>query len=265
VSLGQADTRRANRARIVAGPATAVLALLLAGCAGSTGPSSAPPPAPATASASASAHATARPVAATPAAASPTAAAEPTLPPGDPGADAPGVEDPNTAPTERETRGADTARRHVPATALLDAATVGSVTGTTWALTATPADACGAPRVPGAIAARDRALRGSAGQVVEIVATYVDASAARAAVRTLARRLADCAGSRPSDPRVGDASVQATVTSSDGSSTVVTAVAAEGVLAVLSGTGPVSGAASWPSLTDLALGNTCIATRDGCH
>jgi hypothetical protein len=59
--------------------------------------------------------------------------------------------------------------------------------------------------------------------------------------------------------------VQATITSSDGTSTVVTAIAAESVLAVLSGSGPVSRAASWPALTDLALGNTCVATRDGCH
>jgi hypothetical protein len=238
-------------------------ALLLGGCAGSsTGASTTDE---AAAPAAGSPTAAAQP-SGTPTATPRTERAEPTLPPGDPGLDAPGVDDPNAEPPEPEPTAARGPRRHVPPAALLDGATVGSVTGTTWTPTDPPADGCAAPRPAAATASRIGALAGpEGGLLVETVATYADPGAARAAVRALRARLAGCPGASPSDPRVGDASVQAMVTSPEGTATVVTAIAAEGVLAVLAGTGAVAEEATWPSLTDLALGSTCIAAADGCH
>lgn len=195
----------------------------------------------------------------------------PTLPPGDPGADAPGTDDPNgdlpggdSSPTPKS------ARTSVPRSAVLDAATVGSVVGGTWTTGAAPADSCTAPRPASAVATRSvqfaSAPAGSTGgTLVETVATHRGVKAAIAAVHALERRLTQCHATSAADPRIGDAAVQLRLTNPDGTVTVVTAAAVEGVTFVLSGSGPVTSADRWSSLTDIALGSTCAATIDGCH
>lgn len=265
-------TRRLTRhglvnSRVVTATAVA-MGLLMAGCSGSGATQSSTQDPAASASPAARSATTAAARSGTDPA-SPSLPAEspvPTLPPGDPGADAPGTDDPNAEPPDAPTSKAPSERRPVPRAALLDAASLGSITGSSWTAVAVPADSCTAPRIGGSVARRSTALRAvDSGRLVETVATYVDADAATAAVRVLARRLAGCPGGSASDPRLGDASMQATVTSADGTSTLVTAIAAEGVTAVLAGTGPVSGEDIWPALTDLALGNTCAAAENGCH
>src|SRR3954447_7314463 len=116
--------------------------LLLSGCS-SSGSSTADDqrPAPTGPTGTAGTNGTGRPGAATTAparaldgTASPSASrsAEPTLPPGDPGADAPGTDDPNADATEPETPAAPAGRHPVPADAVVDAGTLGSITGSPW-------------------------------------------------------------------------------------------------------------------------------------
>jgi hypothetical protein len=100
---------------------------------------------------------------------------------------------------------------------------------------------------------------------VETVSTHHGAGAAVAAVRALEHRLTRCHATSAPDPRIGDASVELTLTDPDGTVTVVTAAAVEGVTFVLSGSGPVTGASRWSALTDIALGSTCVAAIEGCH
>lgn len=195
-----------------------------------------------------------------------------TLPPGDPGPDAPGTDDPNgDLGNEDGPSHPKDARGSVPRTAVLDAETVAAVAGGSWASGPAPVDSCAAPRPAKAVATRSTQLTGTGSdgatvaQIVETVGTHHGADAAVAVVRALERRLRGCHGTSAPDPRIGDASVQLALTNPDGTVTVVTAAAVEGVTFVLSGSGPITGADSWSALTDVALGSTCAAAIDGCH
>lgn len=204
--------------------------------------------------------------------------AEQTLPPGDPGADAPGTDDPNGDLGGDGADGADgdddaAAKTTVPVSALLDTETVNSVAGAGWTVDDAPGRAgpC-ADLVPAkAIASRATVLVRPAAQgepssrLAETVSTHADRKAAIAAVTAIGKRLGQCAHAAPTDPRVGDVSVEATVTDAKGLSSTVTAVAVEGVSFVLSGSGAVTAADVWAALTDIAQGNSCEAAADGCH
>jgi len=197
------------------------------------------------------------PVSAAPAAKKSRAAA-PSLPPGDPGLDAPAVPDPGTAGPDAH--GDEPARRTVPAAAMLTADTVSMMLGGSWAAHAGGGDECVRPE--GALGSRTGSYGGTAsGVVVETVATYKDAKAADAAVAALGRSARSCGWGSVRDPRLGSASVSAT----EGARSMV-AVATEGVLVLLVGTGDFTrDAGRWGSLVDLALGTSCPAAPDGCH
>jgi len=201
---------------------------------------------------------------------SPTASPASTLPPGDPGTDEPGTDDPNgDLGNEGGGSGKDDAKTSVPPTAVLDTETVSEVAGGDWTAGAAPADSCTAARPTKAVATRSSQLTGVGtavgSQLVETVSTHRGVAAAVAAVHALERRLTGCHATGISDPRIGDASVQAKLTAADGTVTIVTAAAVEGVTFVLSGSGPVTAARRWSALTDIALGSTCVASIDGCH
>jgi hypothetical protein len=152
---------------------------------------------------------------------------------------------------------------------------VASIAGGTWTVGAAPPDSCTSPRPAKPVATRSTRLSGTgtgtgtvgatSSLIVETVSTHHDVAAAVAAVRALNRRLAACHATSAPDPRIGDASVELSLTNPDGTATVVTAAAVEGVTFVLSGSGPVTGAGRWSALTDIALGSTCVASIDGCH
>jgi hypothetical protein len=196
-----------------------------------------------------------------------------TLPAGDPGPDAPGTDDPNGDLGNSGDQGDQpkhAAKTHVPRTAVLDAETVAAVAGGSWTSGPAPADSCATPRPAKLVATRSAQLTSSpdgatANQIVETVATHRGVTAAVAAVRALEQRLLGCHATSAPDPRIGDASVQLTLAAADGTTTVVTAAAVEGVTFVLSGSGPVTGEDTWSALTDIALGSTCVAAVDGCH
>jgi hypothetical protein len=235
------------------------LAVTLAGCGGAAVDDSAGP--------QHSGSPSARPSETATASTSPT----PSVPPGDPGPDAPGTDDPNgDLPGGDSTHATNGARTTVPRTAVLDAETVGSVVGGTWTASAAPADSCTAARPAKAVATRSAQFASAPGDstggtLVETVATHHGVKAAITAVHALERRLTQCHATSSADPRIGDAAVQLRLTNADGTVTVITAAAVEGVTFVLSGTGPVTSTDQWSSLTDIALGSTCAATIDGCH
>jgi hypothetical protein len=203
-----------------------------------------------------------------------TGSAEPTLPPGDPGAEVPGTDDPNgDLGGDESDPPAEPAKTTVPLSALLDTETVNTVAGAGWksreragngdpCVTPVPPKAAGSRTIVFTRAAADGAR---SSRLVQTVATHADRAAAIAAVRSLGRKLATCAADKPTDPRIGDASVEATVTDSQGNTSTVTAVAVEGVSFVLSGSGPVTAPDVWAGLADIAQGNTCAAAADGCH
>jgi hypothetical protein len=185
-------------------------------------------------------------------------AAEPSLPPGDPGLDAPAVPAPEAgAASPHASR---PARRPVPVSAMLTAETVRMALGGGWASHAGGGDECLRPAA--ALRARSTSFGSAdAGIVVETVATYRDAEAADAAVVELGRTATGCGWTGKGDPRLGSASVAA---SRPGQA--MTAVASEGVLVLLVGNGGVTqDAVRWGSLVDLALGTSCPAAPDGCH
>jgi hypothetical protein len=203
-----------------------------------------------------------------------TGSAEPTLPPGDPGAEVPGTDDPNgDLGGDESDPPAEPAKTTVPLSTLLDAETVNTVAGAGWTSRerAGNGDPCVTPVPPKTAGSRTivftRAAADGAGssRLVQTVSTHADRAAAIAAVRSLGRKLATCAADKPTDPRIGDASVEATVTDSRGSTWTVTAVAVEGVSFVLSGSGTVTAPDVWAGLADIAQGNTCAAAADGCH
>jgi hypothetical protein len=201
--------------------------------------------------------------------ASPGISPAPTLPPGDPGPDAPGTDDPNgDLGNQDDPPDSNAAKTSVPPSALVDAETVAAVAGGSWTAGVVPGDSCTAPRPAKAVATRSSQLRSqdaTGGWIVETVGTHHGVDAAVAAVHALERRLTRCHATSAPDPRIGDASVQLTLTAADGTVTVVTAAAVEGVTFVLSGSGPVTAADRWSALTDIALGSTCVAATDGCH
>ena len=182
----------------------------------------------------------------------------PSLPPGDPGLDAPSVPDPGAPGAEPE--GRSDARRTVPVAAMLTADTVGVALGGSWVRKAGGGDECVRPE--GGRAASVMSYGGSsAGVVTETVATYPDAGAADAAVKAMRQTVAGCGWDGVGDPRLGSASVSA----EDGPRSMV-AVSSEGVVVLLIGEGAaVERAARWDSLVDLALGSSCPAASDGCH
>lgn len=185
-------------------------------------------------------------------------AGEPSLPPGDPGLDAPAVPEP--APEAAGDHDEAPARRTVPRSAMLTADTVSMVLGGRWASHAGGGDECLRPE--NALGTRTTSYGGTdAGIVVESVATYPDSAAADAAVAALGRAATGCGWDGEGDPRLGSASVTA---SQPGRA--MTAVSSEGVVVLLVGSGDVTRkAARWGSLVDLALGTSCPAAPDGCH
>lgn len=184
--------------------------------------------------------------------------APPSLPPGDPGLDAPAVPDPGAAGARHP--GREPARRTVPVAAMLTAGTVDMLLQGSWARRPGGGDEC--VRLEGAVASRVMSYGDAAdGLVSETVGTYRDDSAAEAAVTAVENAAARCGWSGVTDPRLGSASVAA----SDGARSVV-AVSADGVVVLLLGQGDVArDGVSWGSLVDLALGTSCAAARDGCH
>lgn len=183
--------------------------------------------------------------------------AAPSLPPGDPGLDAPAVPEPAPEGEAHESR---PARRTVPAAAMLTADTVRMALGGGWESHAGGGDECLRP--VSALGVRSTSYGGTdAGMVVETVATYRDAGAADAAVAELGRAAVGCGWSGEGDPRLGSASVAASQTGR-----AMTAVSSEGVVVLLVGTGDVTrNAVRWGSLVDLALGTSCPAAPEGCH
>ncbi|HLN76920.1 MAG TPA: hypothetical protein VK204_07715 [Nocardioidaceae bacterium] len=186
------------------------------------------------------------------------ATTSPSLPPGDPGLDAPSVPDPGAPGAEPEAR--SHARRTVPVAAMLTADTVGVALGGGWVRTAGGGDQCVRPE--GMLAASVMSYGGSsAGLVTETVATYPDSGAADAAVKAMRQAVAGCGWDGVGDPRLGSASVSA----EDGPRSMV-AVSSEGLVVLLVGEGAaVERAGRWASLVDLALGSSCPAAADGCH
>jgi hypothetical protein len=190
----------------------------------------------------------------------PVAEQPPSLPPGDPGLDAPSVPDPGTAAPEHHDH---TPRRTVPETALLAAEDVATALGGSWSRQAGQAEPCTLPR--GDLARRTMAYTARPGRLTQSVLTYRDAAAADRAVRDLTDRLAGCGWSVGRDPRLGSTSVTAS-----GRGATLTAVSVEGVAVVLVGAGRHGGGAAvgagrWSWLVDLALGSSCPAAPDGCH
>jgi hypothetical protein len=184
--------------------------------------------------------------------------AEPSLPPGDPGLDAPEVPDPGTGGPDHHHD--EEALDSVPAAALLTAGTVRMVLGGGWERRAGGGDECLLPQ--DAVATRSMTYGGPVeALLVETVATYPDAHDADEAVAALGEAAGGCGWELGPDPRIGSASVSA----SDGARTM-TAVSAEGVLVLLVGTGDVTRDRSrWGRLVDMALGTSCAAAADGCH
>lgn len=236
---------RSRRRAVVAG--AVLLATLAGGCGSGTEPAGGPADGVITAREVAEQE---RPV--------PAASTSPSLPPGDPGLDAPAAPDPGTAGAEPHE--GERARRTVPVAAMLTADTVQMVLGGSWDRHAGDADECLAPQE--ALGVRTMAYDGaSEGALVATVATYPDAGAADAAIAALGRAATGCGWTGVGDPRLGSASVSASV----GPRSMV-GVSAEGVLVLLVGTGRFTGdAARWGSLVDLALGSSCPAAPDGCH
>jgi hypothetical protein len=198
-------------------------------------------------------------VAGHPASAQSPSAAEPSLPPGDPGLDAPQAPDPGTAGPDPHGHDEE-ALRVVPDAALLTAGTVRMVLGGSWERRAGGGEECLRPQ--DAVATRSMTYGGSVeALLVQTVSTYPDAASADRAVAGLGEAAVGCGWTAGPDPRIGSASVAA----ADGPRTM-TAVSAEGVLVLIVGTGDLTrDQVRWGSLVDMALGTSCAAAADGCH
>lgn len=184
----------------------------------------------------------------------------PTLPPGDPGTDGPDADAPDDGTSARPPV------TEVPVGALLDVETVGAVAGGSWTAATAPAGWCAAPRtVGGGSASRGSRLTSDTGRLVESVSAHLsDPAAERAVARTVAR-LGGCGWRDDRDPRLGEASEQLTRTAADGTEQVALVLAADGVGVVLIASGSAAAQGVWESLTDLALGSSCLAAPEGCH
>jgi hypothetical protein len=189
--------------------------------------------------------------------------ATPTLPPGDPGTTTP-------PPTGHDPRQRVT---DVPAAALVDTASLGTVAGGTWVKTPTPGSWCSAPRTGPAASSRSQLLTatpaGTPGRVVESVTAHDSAAAAADAVAATTARLQACGLVVDRDPRLGQVSEQLTGELPDGAGGTVHVVAlvlaSERVGVVLMASGSAAEQGAWESLADLALGSSCAASPDGCH
>ncbi|HSE70971.1 MAG TPA: hypothetical protein VLA97_09450, partial [Nocardioidaceae bacterium] len=129
----------------------------------------------------------------------PAAAAsqEPSLPPGDPGLDAPSVPDPGVGSGEHA--GHHEGRRTVPLSAMLTSGTVRMVAGGGWERRRGGGDECLRPE--GARGLRTMTYGGTdAGVVVESVATYRDDKAADSATAAMAESAAGCGWEAAPDP-----------------------------------------------------------------
>ena len=243
--------------------AVAVLAVVLAGCGRSaevhTTPGDGAPTAPSSADPDAGVPASGKPGEGSVSgpAGPEEEAGEPSLPPGDPGLDAPAVPDPGTASAGAHAHGQ--ARGSVPVRAMLTAADLRMTLGGRWERHAGGGDECVVPEA--AAGTRTMTYGGtSAGTVVETVATYPDADESDAAVLALRDAVEACGWDNLRDPRLGSAAVAA-----DDGPRAMTAVSVEGVLVVLVGTGKVTDGWTWDALVDLAAGSACPAAPDGCH
>jgi hypothetical protein len=203
----------------------------------------------------------------------------PTLPPGDPGTGEPGTDDPDgddrgdDESDEDGSGGADGDQpdagrlTEVPASALLDVQTVGGVAGGTWGAPADASadDAClavdqgGAPTRSVVLAADD-----AGGRLVQSVATWPSAKAARAAVVGVGSALEACGFTASGDPRLGEASAAFDRTV-DGAQQHAVVIAVEGATLVLAGSGNAAAPGVWESLADIAMGSACAAGVHGCH
>lgn len=181
------------------------------------------------------------------------------LPPGDPGVDAPAVPDPGTSHADPHE---ESGRTEVPLVAMLTAEDVRMALGGRWERKDGGGDEC--LRLGGALAQLTTTYGGAGvdGLLFETVATYPDVDEADAAVIGLADVAAKCGWSSEPDPRLGTASVAAR----DGERALVAVSAEEGVAVVLVGSGEaVRDAGRWGWLVDLAMGSSCPAAPDGCH
>jgi hypothetical protein len=207
----------------------------------------------------------------------------PTLPPGDPGTGEPGTDDPDSDDTRPDdgsddsdgSGGADGDQpdagrlTEVPAAALLDVQTVGAVAGGSWSPadpagddTCLAADQGGAPSRSVVLAADD-----AGGRLVQSVATWPTAKAARAAVvgvGSLGSVLEACGFTATGDPRLGEASASFDRTV-DGAQQHAVVIAVEGATLVLAGGGSAAAPGVWESLADVAMGSACAAGVHGCH
>lgn len=190
------------------------------------------------------------------------ATASPSLPPGDPGLDAPSVPDPGVKGAGKDHHDEEPLRE-VPTAAMLTTDDLAQMTGGSWRTTR--AEAAGCTELSGAVASRVTGYAEGGGAVLEAVTTHRDARAADRAVLSLRSVLGECGWDLARDPRLGSASVAATRSSGDQTERL-TAVSVEGVGMVLVGRGtPTTPAWQWDGIVDLAQGSVCPAAPDGCH
>lgn len=179
------------------------------------------------------------------------------LPPGDPGLDAPAMADPGTAAPDPHGHGE--VRRRVPDAALLASDAVGMALGGSWEAHPASPDECAV--ADGAVASRTHAYASGDARLLLTVTTHEDVHDADEAVSGLTEQLARCGWTVAPDPRLGSASVSASTADRS-----LMAVSAEGVGVVLIGSRQVTRPAwRWSSLVDLAVGSSCPAAPDGCH
>jgi hypothetical protein len=182
-----------------------------------------------------------------------------TLPPGDPGVDAPAVPNPGRPEGDQEHDGP--ARTEVPAVALLDGQTVSGVLGGDWAQSqAQPLDCLAGSTW---VAQRSAAFDSAEGRVLLTVATHRSLGAADRSVEEQLASLRDCGWTAENAPRMGTASSAASNPDGGGSAVVLSS---DGVTVTLVGSGDATARhRRWMSLLDLALGSSCAAASDGCH
>ena len=196
----------------------------------------------------------------------------PTLPPGDPGDGSGDNKTPDPEHSDSPDPDAPDKGRlaTVPASAVLDAQTVGAVAGGSWADAtgdAAAVDACltGTPDGAGAGRSSVLAAEDGTGRLVQQVATWASVRAASSGVDTVAAALAACGFTGTGDPRLGDTSAQLERAVDGGTVERVVVIAAEGATVTLTGTGSAAADGTWESLADLAMGGLCAAGVHGCH
>jgi len=182
-----------------------------------------------------------------------------TLPPGDPGPDAPAVPDPGRPEGDREHD--VPARTEVPAVALLDGPTVTGVLGGDWAQSpAQPLDCLAGSTWVGQ---RSAAFDSAGGRVLLTVATHRSLGAADRSVEEQLASLRECGWTAENAPRLGTASSAAS--HPDGGDSAVV-LSSDGVTVTVVGSGDATAShRRWMSLLDLALGSSCAAAAEGCH